>query len=221
MMAGFRANGFDGLEVHLKLPLTGRGTAKVLLTEDIEAGAAMTLEFDTGDVFKTTVTQSSTGRNKEVHAVLGTRGLEKTIDQRFYEGIPIETVIRDILRDSGEEVSSVNATGFFNQYQRIKSTAAQALKNVLNEAKLEYGYGFDGRVWVGLHQWQTYPETLEATSNAGASRMWCVDLNAALQPGFEYTIFDSSQEIQVRVEMVEHLIYAGVQETRLWGAYDY
>lgn len=220
MMALLSINEANVIQAEIRLPLTGRGSAKIVLDDGNPVSERFTLRFESGTEFSmTAVAQHPTDRTS-IHAVLGTRGLEKTIAQRFYEGIPIETVIRDILRDCGEEVSSINATGFFNQYQRIKSTATQALKNVLNEVKLEYGYGFDGRVWVGKHQWKTHPDVLEATSNTGASRMWCVDLNVGLQPGFEYTIFDSNQEMSVRVEMVEHLIYAGIQETRLWGAYD-
>lgn len=219
-MALLSINDADVIQAEIRLPLFGRGSAKIVLDDSNPVPERFALRFEGGTEFSMSVAAQHQTDMTSIRAVLGARGLEKTIDQRFYEGIPIETVIRDILRDSGEAISSVKTTGFFNQYQRVKSTAAQALKNVLNEAKLEYGYGFDGRVWVGLHQWQTHPETLEATSNAGASRMWCVDLNASLQPGFEYTIFDSNQEIQVRVEMVEHLIYAEVQETRLWGAYD-
>ncbi len=98
------------------------------------------------------------GRTK-VRVVGGAGGLYTKIKVRNYAGglTKVKTVLDDILRDSGEALSTESSTSILDQrldgWERTDGTAAEALSVLCKKVGASWRVLRDGKIWIGKDEW--------------------------------------------------------------------
>ena len=159
----YTVNGFPLLSSDITEPRIGPWRA------ELEADAAEALSGEVtlslGDFdFKGTVVSGRSGLHGGVAraAVVGGKGglSTKVAAQNYAAGvIRVETVVKDILRLAGENLSASSDAAVLRRqlpkWQREACTASEALVAVLDAAQATFRVNRAGEVWVGV---DTYPE---------------------------------------------------------------
>lgn len=87
----------------------------------------------------------------------GAAGLRTELEPGAYAIATIRTVLTDILRGSGEELSPAIAEGLLDtdldQWVRLGSSAGAALQSLADEFDLAWRVLPDGTVWIGAETW--------------------------------------------------------------------
>jgi hypothetical protein len=207
-MSVLTANGLAVAIADVCLPRFGRGWASVMLDQKsgIEAGEAVNLKFETGETMS--MTCDRTWRRAgflEVWLVLGKNCIQKTIRQRFYEGIPAATVVSDLLRDVGEAQGNIQAATLLNQWVRHAGTASQQLTDLCLALGVGWRIGRDGTVSVQKDTTPSKSLTLETWY--WSQREVVVALNPSLAPySHQLTLKHDDLQFQVVPQSIRHQI---------------
>lgn len=164
-MAFLTANDYPVGEGWLMVPRQGRALAEILIAsagkqKPIPEGAAVTLRFQDGTSYAMSCRWAGLDRGLwKVRLVAGKGKLSGMVRPKFYRGIPIKTVITDLLAEIGETPGTIQLSGAFERYVRRGEAGHQALATVLQK--------FPGHVWrfnrsggvdVVSEAWPTGPE---------------------------------------------------------------
>lgn len=195
------------------IPRIGRPLAELRLGEEaaLETGQAVTLRFEDGTTYRTTVRRSGPGAGTtEVFLVGGSDGLSKILPPKDYQGVPASLVVRDLLTEAGEQPGELDMPTVFVRWARRGGTAAEALKAVM--ARLPdraWRVLPDGTFWAGNETWPQGPDGA-VVAEAAPQRGWFSLLPMpALRPGVVLRGFWEGQVREMgRVERVIHQIGA-------------
>lgn len=164
-MADVSINGFSVVEARLLVSRLGAWVAEVvvdaLTAASFPDGAACTLKLAggaisyvgtkfRGDVYAQTVTLKVVG---------GPNGLAKPCRPRFYNGAPISTVLGDLMRDGGSQLSGASSAGalgvvlpFWTMLEQDVSLALSSLAEAGPEGTV-WRILKDGNVFFGVDVW--------------------------------------------------------------------
>lgn len=196
----------------ITIPRIGRPLAELRLGEEaLEIGEAVTLRFEDGTTYRTTVRRGGPSAGiTEVFLVGGYDGLSKILPPKDYEGVPAALVVRDLLTEAGEQPGELDLPTVFVRWARRGGTAAEALKAVM--ARLPdrvWRVLPDGTTWAGAEAWPQGPEGA-VVADAAPQRGWFSLLPMpALRPGVVLRgLWDGQVRELGRVERVIHQIGA-------------
>ncbi|MDX2122965.1 MAG: hypothetical protein SF070_18135 [Gemmatimonadota bacterium] len=187
-MAILTANGVAVAEGTLNVPRTGRPAALLSLATALppaEVGGAVTLRFETGQEFAMTCTRTGPEKGGQQVRVVGGRGkLETVLGPRFYQGIPAQLAILDILNEAGETPGAVDAPELFTAYVRQAKPAWVELHRALDLLPGRvWRVRPDGAVFVGRETDATHPETPEVWEAGFGLGRYILPLSPALRVG--------------------------------------
>jgi hypothetical protein len=103
--------------------------------------------------------QDGTGGRQQLYVVGGAGGLDTEIQVRNYASgqTRAQTIIEDILRDSGESLSTEADQTYLNKrvtgWQRAAGKAQLALDQICEAIGAQWRVLRDGTVWIGQDQW--------------------------------------------------------------------
>jgi hypothetical protein len=215
------ANTMPIIQGKLTLPRVGRYTATLKLAAPqadvgFTEGSAVTIEFDGGQTFETTCTRlGQDGAYATALLVAGANGLPKTLERRFYQGIPRYIVLGDILRDCGEQVDSIDAPQV-SDWTRLAGQATKALMAALEDTDLSWRMLPDGRVWIGRETYPPHPNRLQVFSSTPDKGRWLLEADPTLLPGSKLDVVHLGAE---RVLGVADLVIQHVGQklrTEVW-----
>lgn len=197
----------------MTIPRIGRPLAELRLGEaaELAPGEAVTLRFEDGSTYRTTVRRSGPSAGAtEVFLVGGYDGLSSILPPKDYQGVPASLVVRDLLTEAGEQPGELDLPTVFVRWIRRGGPASEALKAVM-ERLPERAWRIlpDGTTWAGTEPWPQGPEGA-VVAEAAPQRGWFSLLPMpALRPGI---VLKGLWEGQVRdigrVERVIHQIGA-------------
>lgn len=212
-MSYLTANGIPVSSGVVTIPRIGRFLAELRLGEEaaLETGQAVTLRFEDGTTYRTTVRRSGPGAGTtEVFAVGGYDGLSKILPPKDYQGVPASLIVRDLLTEAGEQPGELDLPTVFVRWARRGGPAAEALKAVM--ARLPdraWRVLPDGTFWAGNETWPQGPDGA-VVAEAAPQRGWFSLLPMpALRPGVMLRGFWEGQVREMgRVERVIHQVGA-------------
>lgn len=180
-MAYLELNGVSVAEGYLEVPAEGRWHAEVRMVADPGRGEAL-LRFEDGTAYRGVIRTVTPDKGLWRVAVVGGRGgLSRSLPPRYYQGIPLATVLRDLLNEAGEQ-AEVKAPEIMLRWVRPATTAQQALRQALaGFPGLSWWVRPDGVVEVGPVQERNYPEPLIALE-ALPGQGWRLMATPDLQP---------------------------------------
>jgi hypothetical protein len=155
------ANGKTILDGELTLPRVGAWHLDMHADAETMTGT-LKLSFEGVDMVGTVLRSGVSGGRLGARIVGGKGGISKEIGVKNYAssaGTKISTVLADIMRETGETLSSTSDTAVLGRtlpkWERIAGPASHALVNVLETAGAVWRVLRDGTIWVGM---PTYPE---------------------------------------------------------------
>ncbi len=161
----FTANGKKLLDAVIPEPARGAWVADIEVDSTEDLGTGITLELGTD---KTRATFVATKVRGEVYAgrwvgrIVGGRGkLSRDIDSRYYDSVPVRTVLNGLMADSGEELDPLIAGGILARalarWERPFGPPKLALEDIANELGVTWRVTRAGKVWLGSESWAPVP----------------------------------------------------------------
>lgn len=170
-------NGYDLLSATIREPRIGVWTAEVDVDADKVLDEHVTIEVDGVRWIGTLVRgQLDNGR---VHALVlgGAAALGVVLDAKFYLGAGMGVVLKDLMLETGETLSSSVTASVKNyapdRWTRVQGTGAQVMRVMADELGMAWRVGRDGTVWLGAETWPDvevdYDETRRAASHGAVT----------------------------------------------------
>lgn len=184
-MATLTINGAGAIEAALILPRAGRGTltARLATQAGPQTGDTITLTFEDGTTYTATATGGGPERGTwHLKAVLGAAKLHELVPARFYQGIPRNTVLNDVINECGETPGVIDTPGVLLNWTRAKQPAWHLLENLLTDTGITWRFTPAGEIRIAPEDWPDGPDTHVVTSNAAQRILYCAPAWAA-QPG--------------------------------------
>lgn len=158
-MSYLTANGYPVTQNHesfIELPITGRAVAELYLAvpaddAPIAQGDSVLLEFQDGTTHAMTVTKAGAkGSAWGIECVAGKDKMATLLPARHYREVEAETLVIDIARELGEDISELKLEGFHSMYVRMRGQGFAVLDMLLEYMQVE-GWRFnpDGGLRIG------------------------------------------------------------------------
>lgn len=166
------ANGFGLLGCEIAMPRTGAWHGDVEAELEADLSALVTLVID-GETFVGTSLPGRSGPNgaRMVARIVGGKGgLSTELSAQGYEsaaGVRVSAILGDILRATGETLSSTADTATLSRrlprWHRSAGPASHALVQLADAVGADWRVLADGSVWIGPATWpeQTVEHVLE------------------------------------------------------------
>lgn len=162
-MSYLTANGYpvtQNYESFIELPITGRAVAELYLAvpaddAPIAQGDSVLLEFQDGTQHVMAVTKAGAkGSAWGIECVAGKDKMATLLPARHYREVQAETLVIDIARELGEEISELKLEGFHSMYVRMRGQGFAVLDMLLDFMQAE-GWRFnpDGGLRIGAETW--------------------------------------------------------------------
>ena len=220
-MAVMTANGIPVSSCELSQSLTGRARADVRLgdTTGIAVGAAVTLEFESGETVAMTVQRSGLEAGFPNLALVGGAGkLGALLPAKHYQGAPLAIIIADIVRESGEELGDVDAPNTMPHWLRARARAWESLASAVSRApNRNWRINRAGKLWVGADSYAAHPRTLEVIRAMPEEAHFILEPDWSLEAGRVVTVDNAGLTQAVRAERVMHVVGKRL-ETHVWQA---
>lgn len=189
-MSLLEANHFPVASGRVHIPLIGASLAELRLAvpaeeTPIQEGQAVTLAFETGETLETTcIRAGSDGAYWCIKVVGGKARMNTVLPPKYYQGIPISTVIRDLVGEAGEQIAEAGPDTVVTYYTRLEGPAWQLLGHALQESP-DYSWRIhaDGQLHIARWTWPDYPETLKVLESRPDRRRHVFPFTVGLQPG--------------------------------------
>lgn len=192
-------------------PLTGRPTADVTLAVPAvpwKQGDRVRVEVQDGPTYEMTVERvGPRGGFASAHLVGGSGGLSREIGPKWYRDIPVNTVVREILEECGEQAGEIDLPGTLPSWLRPAGPAHEALRAVMMRyPDRVWHMDPDGTVHAGAPTWPEYPDPVAIEEEDAASGLFRVAMTPSLKAGDHVTLTRGEEEIGKRVTRVTHSI---------------
>lgn len=191
----------------LRLPRVGAWVADLSIDATEPASGKISFELDEL-VFVGTVTPGHSGTDgarARCRVVGGSGGLARAVTAKSYSssvGVSIGSVVRDILRDAGEDLSDLSDGPTLNKkvprWHVTSGTAGQALTRLANACEGAWRVLRDGTIWFGAETWpEVVPEGTLVDENWADGVLTLAAERADMVPG---TVYRGE-----RIEYVSHV----------------
>lgn len=222
-MAVLTLNGLDVIEGRIVQPRMGAWHADVIIDGDSVPTGACVLASSSGLSFKGTVARGGDWlRTSWVRVAAGAGGMGKAATAKHYRGIAVRTVVGDLLRASGDALSTtadqtILATRL-QAWTQMAGTVGRALSALCGDPRTNAATWRllpDGTLWIGRDTWpdsdliepDDYQDADERPSEAWAELGFAAPL---LQPG---TTLGGR-----RIDAVQHVVTEETVRTSAWFA---
>lgn len=206
-MSDLTCNGVPVVSARITRPRIGSWVAELVVdTDEPMTGAVVLADGDGSELFKGTIIRGAPSEGRLSLRVLGgAGGLGKTLDPRYYKGAPPRLVLRDLARETGETLATLDAPALdapTRAWTRERRDAAGSLRQLAEALGLVWRCLPDGTQWVGSETWPASPATgYEVLHDEPAHARWTLSTvtltdAALIAPG-------TTLEGQ-RVSLVEH-----------------
>jgi hypothetical protein len=158
-------NGKSLLSASIQEPRVGMWTAVIDVDSDVDLSGSVTIEID-GASWVGTITRGKQYAGR-VHAqVVGGAGkLASVIDAKHYLGVPMLSVLNDLMNDTGEKLSPTTDSDVRNhavsRWARTQDKAGKALRQVADETSSSWRVLRDGSIWLGAETWAEIKPTYD------------------------------------------------------------
>lgn len=150
-------NGKDVLSCTLNEPRIGVWTAVVDVDSEEAISGKVTLTIDGISWVGTVVKGDVYAGRAHVQVVGGAGKLAKLLDAKYYRGVSLGSVVADLMRETGETLSSTTDQRvrghIVSRWSRPKGKASVTLEQVADELGLVWRILRDGTVWIGSETW--------------------------------------------------------------------
>lgn len=161
-------NGADVLSLHLTMPSSGAWVADIEVDAD-ELAAGVAIDDGDGNRFVGRVLRSSATSGRLGARVVpgkgGIAGLVKRLAARHFHGVPLRSVLADILAQTGEQLSPTAQQAVLTRQLPFwsipggpDSSPGAALRLLTQAVGATWRMLADGTVWVGV---DSYPKAAE------------------------------------------------------------
>lgn len=188
-MTAVTANGAPVLHATIGMPLSGAWVARMAADADAVPSGAVTIEIEGGATLKGFARRSGDAFGRvEVLVVGGAGGLSKELDARYYTGAPAQTVLGDILRESGETLSSTADAGalgtYLQKWTRTRARAGRQVAELLGPLDVSWRVLDDGSIWVGSDTWPAASLDYDIVAKSPGEDRWVIaEETLGLRPG--------------------------------------
>jgi len=208
-MSLLTANDIPVARAEIAIPRVGRGAASVILASERgpASGEAVTLLSQDGQTMRyTCVTGQRASGWWHMGLVAGAGKLNKSLPNRYYEGIPAATVARDILNEAGETPGPIDLPGTLTRYVRRAAPAYQQLAALLAGYDRAWRILPDGSIWIGQDSGAT-AGPVSVSEAYPSDRRYVLGLDLTLTPGVVVRgILDGQEATLGRVERIRHCV---------------
>lgn len=215
-MSDLTCNGVPVVSAKITRPRIGSWVAELVVdTDEPMTGAVLLADGDGAQLFRGTIIRGAPSEGRLSLRVLGgAGGLGKTLDPRYYKGAPPRLVLRDLARETGETLATLDTPALdapTRAWTRERRDAAGSLRQLAEALGLVWRCLPDGTQWVGAETWPASPATgYEVLHDEPAHARWTLSTvtltdAAAIAPGM-------TLEGQ-RVSLVEHQVSADSTRT--------
>lgn len=184
-MATLKVNGSGAIAAQLILPRSGAGTltARIATLAGPGIGEEITAEFEDGTTYALTVTRAGPLAGAwQLKAVLGKHKMREIVPPLYYEGIPRNTALQDVLNEAGETPGLIDTPGTLSSWTRNRNPAHIALALLLTGTGISWRMNPDGTVRIAEEDWPDGPPVTVIREAAGTGRLHTTGTWAA-QPG--------------------------------------
>lgn len=210
-MSGANVNGTGLISIELTKPRVGAWHADVVLdVEEAPSGAATITVDDV--IFVGTVLPGRSGvfgRAASAKIVGGKGGLSKVLNAKQYSGgsVTLGSVVRDILRAAGEELSATADAATLGHgltsWESAGGQASHVLTQVCDAIGATWRVLNDGTVWVGVETWPAVAFDHVVEDEDWAQGVIQIESDAPLlEPG---TVLEGQ-----RLDLVRHFVHDAV-----------
>lgn len=209
-----------GPPVTITHPLNGRPHAEVKLgvTEvPWQPGDQVKLKFDLEkappEYLMTVERVGLRGGFIAVQLVGGTGGLSRDVEAKWYQDIPVETVVRELLDECGERLGTLDLPGTLPKWVRPAGPAHEALRAIMMRFPQRIWWmDHEGKVHAGAPKWEDFETELPLEQFDAAKGLYVVPFTPVLTANRRVTMTRGTEKVEKRVTRVEH---------RITEAYDY
>jgi len=157
-MAFLTANGKPVLEGKISMPRTGAWTAELSVDSASALEGKIALVCEALSWSGTVVGGGVYSDMTHLRVVGGAGGLGKRLEPKFYRNTPASIVLADLLRETGEKLSTTTTASFAKNlqwWQRGRAASAgEELEALFADLGLNWRILRDGTLWAGV---DTYP----------------------------------------------------------------
>jgi hypothetical protein len=219
-MSEYQLGDVPVLEGKISLPRQGAWHAELVLDGDTAPDGSVTLQIVSGDntvtlsgfAYRTGVYQ---GR-ASVRVVGGAGKLAAVVDAKYYSNATVQTVLSDVMNDSGESLSSDVPQSLLSQSLALWTRREGPTRSALDALARSLGVGWrvltDGKVWLGADSFPDAPmfdyELMRTIPSEGRSEIAPDAYPAGLLPGTTF--------LDQHVSFVEHAIARRTTRTGVW-----
>lgn len=216
LKAAGAAEGLAVLSGRIGMPRIGAWTADLWVASSTVLTGQIDLQVSPRLTLRGTVARGGVHEHKlNVRLVGGANGLRSLVRPKHYTAPTLRVVLKDLLADVGETLSStVNAALLNTQFQHwttFRMPAARAIRCVLERAGtgISWRHLPDGTFWIGSETW---PESAVAYA----------DLDAEPEDAVLHLILDSPELLPGtaiagrRIDALEYELHEGGLRTTAW-----
>lgn len=160
-MSDVTLNGAPVVEATIHVPRVGNWSAELLINADSPPSGAAALEMFGASWSGYVLRSGELAGRISVLLVGGAGGLWHQLEPRGYQGVPLGLVLRELLRDAGEQLApsstpAVLATAL-DHWPRLRGTADRCLSQLL-EGRGDWRVLPSGAIWAGTETWPAAPD---------------------------------------------------------------
>ncbi|THF70507.1 hypothetical protein E7T06_07320 [Deinococcus sp. Arct2-2] len=193
----------------LTLPLQGRAWADVTLAlraVPFKAFDQVQVALQDGKTYQMTVERiGGKGGFTSAYLVGGTGGLSRDIGPKFYQKIPAQKVLAELLHDCGEVPGTIDLPGILPMWVRAAGPAHEALRALMMRyPERVWRMRPSGEVDVMVPTWPEHAQAQRILHEDAAVGSYTVALDPTLRPGSHVTLSRGDEEFGKRVTRVSH-----------------
>lgn len=172
-------------------PRVGAWTAVVEVDSEENISGQVTLTVDGVSWVGSIVSGNTYAGRFHAQLVGGAGKLATVLAPQHYRGIPLSVVLDDIMRGTGETLSSTTHPAIRShtvaRWSRLKDKASVALNMCADEMGLTWRVLRDGTVWLGVEEWpEVDPEADEISRVPGRDSVTIAPESPTVMPGTMY-----------------------------------
>lgn len=211
----FAVNGKGLLVASLTEPIRGAWVVDVEVDAEQALPARVTVDMGAGASFVGTVVRGGIFQGRWVARIVGGKGgLSIDVGSRYYDAVPVKTVLSDLMRDSGEELDGTISQELLGRplarWIRPSGHPQLALDDLANELGVTWRITRAGKVWLGAEKWpELTAPAAEITPGPSTGTVSIAPAEAALvRPGVTY--------LGKRVSLVTTTLQGGKLRQVVW-----
>lgn len=239
-MSDILLSGQPVYEAEIVMPIRGAWTASVHIEAEAIVDGLLELSYKSAKWSCSVIASGVYGGRRLVRLVGGAGGLGTTLAAKHYREITLRTVLDDIMRASGEKLSSTVLGIVLDRdlptWTRSEGNAGTALGELAEKFGMTWRVLRDGTIWIGTETWPEVTGQFVITSEQPQnSRMTVAPETAFLVPGSTfrtrrvtevvYNVGDSEVRAQLLFEspgladMLRNLVRSFTRNDRYRAAY--